>query len=70
MLSARRFRQLSAKKLVGMLSHFANTTPQGRSWIEGLQYGGLRPPTAAEMNALDDDVTELRQVFNINQTTH
>lgn len=53
-----------------LISHFANQTEPGKAWINSLKYEGLRPPTAAEMQGMDAEVKELRQLLNSTGLEH
>ncbi|TAN51026.1 MAG: phosphate/phosphite/phosphonate ABC transporter substrate-binding protein [Rhodospirillales bacterium] len=51
------------EKLTTLISRFANDTAEGKAWINGLGYKGLRPPKPEEMAAQDIYVTELRRIM-------
>lgn len=50
--------------IAGLIARFVNGLPDGKAWIEKLGYGGLRPPSAAEMAQQDSYLRELRQVMD------
>ncbi|MBC8466623.1 MAG: phosphate/phosphite/phosphonate ABC transporter substrate-binding protein [Deltaproteobacteria bacterium] len=51
-------------QIVQSISHFANSTEEGKDWIiNKRRYKGLRAPTPEEMKSLDSHVEELRSVL-------
>lgn len=51
-----------------LILHFVNDTPAGQGWIKGLKYDGLRPLNNMEMQAMDGEVHELRQLQGLPET--
>lgn len=51
-------------RLSRLIQEFAEHTPEGRQFIDGLGYLGLRPPTEAELKSLDPYLPGLRAALS------